>query len=357
MGFVLMASAGISTGDGRVKDRPNGQNIFIITLDGFRWQELFYGADSTLLKSAGRRSLPKESPFWGASSEERRQKLMPFVWSILVEKGQLYGDRYKGSAVNIQNFFALSYPGYNEIFTGATDAYVSTNEKLPNRNRNVLEFLNAAPGYEGRVASFASWDAFPFILNEARSGLPVNSGFQELKSRHLTRTGRAINAVLKNPVFSRGSVRNDLLTALAAKEYILAHLPKVVHIGLGGTDEAAHDGDYDRYLEEAHRADEIIAEFWKMVQAHPYYRGNTTFLITTDHGRGAGTHSWKGHGIGIPGSYDTWLLLLGKGVQPLEAGGAPGQLYQKQVAGTVSYLLGFPSYGAKTLPLHLFRNE
>jgi hypothetical protein len=27
-------------------DVPNNNNVFIITLDGFRWQELFFGADS-----------------------------------------------------------------------------------------------------------------------------------------------------------------------------------------------------------------------------------------------------------------------------------------------------------------------
>jgi len=30
-------------------DEPNENNVFIITLDGFRWQELFSGTDSALI--------------------------------------------------------------------------------------------------------------------------------------------------------------------------------------------------------------------------------------------------------------------------------------------------------------------
>jgi hypothetical protein len=353
LGFILFGSAGISKADDVVTDKPNGRNVFVITIDGFRWQELFYGADESILESDPAAEIRPITA--GTTIQERRRQLMPFVWSTIASQGQLYGDRRRGNAVNIENFYALSYPGYNEIFTGATDAFISTNKKIQNRNKNVLEFLNTIPEYSGRVASFTSWDAFPFIFNAERSGVYVNSAFQKLQSGPLTGTEQVINKILQNPLLSRGSVRNDLLTALAAKEYILSHLPKVVHIGLGGTDEAAHDKDYGRYLDEASRADEIIGELWKMVEAHPYYRGNTTFIITTDHGRGSSPQTWHSHGMLTRGSFDTWVMLLGKGIAPVPEEQKPPQLYQRQIAGTVGYLLGLPSYCKKTLPLHLLQ--
>ena len=44
----------------------------------------------------------------------------------------------------------------------------------------MLEYLNNSSEYHGKVAVFTSWNVFPFILNETRSGLPVNSGYEKL---------------------------------------------------------------------------------------------------------------------------------------------------------------------------------
>ena len=43
----------------KTPDEPNENNVFIITLDGFRWQELFSGADSTLINDP---DFTKDSP-------------------------------------------------------------------------------------------------------------------------------------------------------------------------------------------------------------------------------------------------------------------------------------------------------
>ena len=41
----------------------------------------------------------------------------------------------------------------------------------------MLEYLNSRSAFRGKVVAFTSWDVFPFILNEERSGLLVNSGY------------------------------------------------------------------------------------------------------------------------------------------------------------------------------------
>jgi len=60
----------------------------------------------------------------------------------------------------------------------------------------------------------------------------------------------------------------------------------MVFLGLGETDEFAHQGRYDQYLQKAHQFDQMIAELWYFVQTDPFYKDNTIFLITTDHGGG-----------------------------------------------------------------------
>ncbi len=130
-----------------------------------------------------------------------------------------------------------------------------------------------------------------------------------------------------------------MLTYESAKSYIEEKHPRVLFLGFGETDEFAHKGQYDTYLQKAHQVDMLIADLWYYVQTDPFYRNNTTFIITTDHGRGRGA-SWKGHGFWVKGSGETWIAMLGAGIAPLGEMKEKQQRYQKQVAATVSHLLG-----------------
>ncbi len=170
--------------------RPNSGNMFIITLDGFRWQELFYGPDSALINNqqfTSKASYSKDL-FWSEAPESRKEKLMPFVWNVIAQNGQILSNRKCGSKVNVKNFYSLSYPGYNEIFTGETDAFISTNKKITNRNVNLFEYLNKLREYSGKIAAFTSSNAFPYILNEERSDIYINSGYEPTIGDKLTAT-------------------------------------------------------------------------------------------------------------------------------------------------------------------------
>ena len=63
-------------------------NLFIITIDGFRWQEIFTGADASLINDTiySRDTATIKMLYWADSENERRQKLMPFFWNILAKK-------------------------------------------------------------------------------------------------------------------------------------------------------------------------------------------------------------------------------------------------------------------------------
>src|SRR6476620_7376337 len=104
-------------------DVPNGNNVFIITLDGFRWQEVFSGADKALINDADYTAdtAAAKAAFWADDVQERRKKLMPFFWSTIATQGTLLGNRDYGNDVNVSNIYRLSYQGYNEILTGCID--------------------------------------------------------------------------------------------------------------------------------------------------------------------------------------------------------------------------------------------
>src|SRR5687768_11295160 len=152
------------------------ENLIIITTDGFRWQDLFQGMDSAIANN--RRYNQGDSAYifktyWADSDTARRRRLMPFFWNTIAAKGQVYGNRRLGNKVNVFNRYKFSYPGYSEIFTGYADTAINSNDYPPNPHVTVLEFLNQQPKLKGSVMAFGAWDAFPRILNEGRSGVPV----------------------------------------------------------------------------------------------------------------------------------------------------------------------------------------
>lgn len=316
--------------------------LFIITIDGFRWQEIFTGADPLLVTNTDyvRDTFLTRQLYWDSTAQGRRKKLMPFFWSTVAAEGRIYGNRLLGNKMNVRNFYKISYPGYNEIFTGHTDAFNSPNLPVENPHVNVLEYLNNSRQYKGKVAVFTSWNVFPFILNQLRSGLPVNSGYEPLADINNPEAG-LIDSVQASMHPSK--TRHDWLTFLTAREYIESHHPSVLFLGLGETDECAHAGRYDLYLQQAADIDRMISDLWYLVQTDPYYRDNTTFLITTDHGRGWKPNKWTTHGFWAEGSGQIWMAVLGPDILPGGEMQSHSQVYQKQLAATIASLLGDPA--------------
>lgn len=317
-------------------------NVMIVTLDGFRWQELFGGADEVLINdpafSFDTASLKKK--YWAATPVERRKKLLPFFWGTIAQQGQLHGNRQYGSKVDVKNRYWFSYPGYNEILTGYPDTLVNSNDKNPNKNINILEFINREPAYKGRVAAFTSWDCFDAILNEERAGFIVSSGFDPVKLS--SPQFELLNELQMNSPQPLGNgVRPDHITYNMAKQYIREYKPRVLYIAFDETDDYAHGGRYDYYLDLAHMTDRWIGDLWTTLQSMPEYKGRTTLLITTDHGRGDKVKKeWTSHGARIADAHEIWLAALGAGIPAKGEVKSEEQLYQAQVAQTVAYLLG-----------------
>ena len=116
------------------------KNVILLSTDGYRWKELFGGADSALLfnkKYTSQDSSWLMQKYWAADATTRREKLMPFVWSEIAKHGQIYGNRDLGNLVNVKNKYWFSYPGRSETFTGYYDSLVNSNEYPDNPNVNV----------------------------------------------------------------------------------------------------------------------------------------------------------------------------------------------------------------------------
>jgi hypothetical protein len=318
------------------------ENVIIVTLDGFRWQEVFAGADETLMdvKSGGVRDVAElKRRFWRATAEERRKVLLPFFWGTLARRGQVFGDPARNAAARLTNGMKFSYPGYNEIFCGFGDKRIDSNAKKNNPNLSVLEFLNDKPALRNKVAAFCTWEVFPYIFRAATNGLKVHAGWTSIADKPLSARQRLTNEMMANLPHYWLDNGFDTITMEASREHLRRHKPRVLYIGLGETDEWGHGRRYDLYLGAAYNADLFLAGLWDMIQAMPDYKDKTALIVTTDHGRGLTRIDWTDHGEKVPGAEFIWIAAMGPDTAALGVR-RNTTVTQGQVAATIARLLG-----------------
>jgi hypothetical protein len=320
------------------------QNVVLIVSDGLRWQEIFTGADASLLNDKAGGSWLAEPElrkrYWRDSADARRALLFPFLWGTVAKQGQIYGNQLKGSVARVTNGKAFSYPGYNEMSTGYPNDAIDSNEFGPNPNASVFEWLNKVGEFHGRVAIYGTWDAYLRIFNKERSGLIIQAGWRPPQTPRETPRDALLRQLYETTTqFDEEDVGNSFLQ-IPLLDYVKSAKPRVLFVGYGETDNWAHQGRYDLVLDSAHRMDYFVHQLWDTMQAMPQYHGTTTFIITTDHGRGGGLTEWKEHGVEERGSENIWIAVLGPDTAPLGERSHVAPVTQAQIAATVAALVG-----------------
>lgn len=323
------------------------KNVILVTLDGVRTQELFTGMDVSIARSeedsgAGEEDLVvARERYWRSTPEERRQALMPFFWRTLVPSGVVLGNQAKGSRMTVRNDQWFSYPGYSEILTGQPQPDVRSNDIVRYPHPTVLEYVRRKLDLEKtKVAELGSWDGFEaaaasagdaFFMNGARAPIP-----KELSTPEMDTLVRLRSRVME--LWEESS--NDVLTFELALAYLKKHEPRVLWIGLSQSDDWAHARRYDRLLDYLHLADELLAELWATLQSIDAYRGRTTLIVTTDHGRGTTPRNWVDHDAGIEGSQNIWIAVVGPDTPHRGEVGTSPDVTQSDIAATIAGLLG-----------------
>jgi hypothetical protein len=320
------------------------QNVVLIVSDGLRWQEVFTGADPALLNDKEGGSWLAETElrkrYWRDEVGARREALFPFLWGTVAKQGQLFGNQLKGSVARVTNGKAFSYPGYNEMSTGYPNDAIDSNEFGPNPNATVFEWLNKFDEFRGKVAIFGTWNVYDNIFNRSRSGLVMQTGWSLPQKAHETPRDALLRELYNTTTrFDDDDVANSFLQ-ISLLDYVKEGHPRVLFVGYGETDNWAHQGRYDLVLESAHGMDRFVGQLWNTMQSMPQYRGNTTFIITTDHGRGSGLTEWKEHGVEEKGSENVWIAVLGPDTAPLGERTQVAPVTQAQIAATVAAFVG-----------------
>ena len=342
-GTILATALGvkISTAHGQTAAAA----VVLVTLDGARWQEVFGGLDLEVLRAASGKTPVEQTAsyrrFWSDSPEGRREKLMPFLWTTLARQhGAVAGNRGIGSTVNVTNRHRFSYPGYNELLTGAAhDDVVTSNDNKRYELLTVLEWLRDALGLPTeQVAVFGSWETFNWIAERREGSIAINAGYEDYAA---TAPGvRELSALQFEALTPWAGARHDVFTFRFAMAHLEQHHPRVMYIAFDETDDWAHDGRYDLTLEALHRTDARLGELWRRLQSDPEYRDRTTLIVTVDHGRGRTVKDWTSHGADIPGAEEMWVGCFGPQVRRRGELRDHPVIEQRQVAATLAAAVG-----------------
>jgi len=260
-------------------------NVVYIVLDGVRPYEFFKGADPDIPSN--------KNPVITLSNKE----IFPFVWKELagMQNTTVLGGQ---GECRVSNPYSVSLPAYADILAGKRQRNVCNNFFMGTvDNPTIPDNLINSKLMDGQdIAVFTSWDRIKYVTTvKEKAGFVTNIG---------RRTGQ------KRPpwIFAR----YDLDTQRSLANYIAyaPKLPKLLFVVYDDSDERGHRNEYRQYLDALKQQDAFIAQIYRYFEAQPFYRGKTTYIITTDHGRGYGKN-WANHNAQTPGSEYIWAVISG----------------------------------------------
>jgi hypothetical protein len=321
------------------------RHVILVTLDGVRPEDFFGGMDTVVSANDSLSGIYKidrvRTDYWRATPEARRRAVMPFFWDSLAPKGMVLGNAAAGSRVTITNGQGFSAPGYQEILTGQAQADVTSNDRIRYGHETVLEYARRRLGLrQEQAALFGSWENFREYAASREGAVFVNAGYDSLPAALATPEMQRL-AVLQTRALAlwEGS-RLDAFTGAMAVAWLRRHQPRVMYVAMNDTDDLSHSRRYDRVLDALHSLDQFLWELWSTAESLPEYRGRTTLIVTTDHGRGRTPEDWTDHGEDIPGSENIWLAVIGPFTPDRGEVAGAGEYHQANVAGTLLACLG-----------------
>lgn len=337
---LLAGLSGIPT---PLQSQSSARRVILVTLDGVRPTEFFGGMDSSVVAFPDSSGIEDSArvwrSYWRATAAERRQAVMPFFWDSLAPRGMVMGNPATGGHATITNVQGFSAPGYLEILTGVAQPTVISNDQVRYPFETILQFTRRKLGLGPmQVAAFTSWENFRDYVSSKAGEVYVNAGFDTVPEPFTTPTLARLATLQARALPDWDGSRLDAFTGAMALEYLRQHRPPLLYIAFNDTDDFAHLRRYDRVLDAMHQADDFLRELWHTLQALPAYRGRTTLIITTDHGRGLTPTTWTDHGQETFGSTEIWVAVIGPGTPG--GSGSSFKVTQSQVAATVLGCLG-----------------
>lgn len=306
----------------------------MVALDGARFREIFAGVDPELARRARA----------AGTAIESAEDLMPNLHRLMSVDGAALGAPEHGAAISASGPDFVSLPGYSEIFTGRRVTGCGNNSCQGTSALSVADELAERSHGAWSAAVVTSWPDIARVAAKSRR-VAVSAGKHAGATRFRFEGTDAVGAAVRRaqdepPWPGNGDFRRDRFTAELALAYLRQAQPNFLFVGLGETDEFAHQGNYAGYLEALREADRYIGELSRVLAERARNGVRTALFVTADHGRAA---TFRDHGQAYPESARVWLVAGGSAIEARGFVPASAPRHLADIAPTVRLLFGLPA--------------
>jgi hypothetical protein len=228
---------------------------------------------------------PRYSESFGDSTGQYIQPLLS-----LFPQACFYSNFYNDGVTNTQNgMTAIATGNYNILANNGTESPYNASflhallfkNKLPNEKAWFVCSKDKLMAMSG--CSACVWDGVTPVPSTDCGISGLNSGY-----------------------------RDDSTTYTRAQSIIKTHHPDALFISFREPDFSGHLGDWNAYTTGLKKSSEYTKWLIDSIQNDPYYKNNTSFFITNDHGRHLDSFGgFVNHGDGCEGCKHISLIAIG----------------------------------------------
>lgn len=266
---------------------PN--NVVIIIMDGARYSET-YG--------------------------DTLNRYTPFLNDTLAKIGTVCTKFYNSGTT-------YTIAGHTAITTGHNQMISNSGLEFPEKHSIFQQWLYETKNHKSKAWLITSKDKLEVLSN-------CNDGTWE--DKFIPSYDCGINGL-------GTGYRDDSVSVNNIFEVLKNDKPNLLFVNLKDPDDVGHQGNWKNYLDAVKKADRYISSIWHYLDQDTVYSGNTTFIVTNDHGRHLDSVSpgFSGHGDDCDGCRH--LCLWAQGVK-IKEGFEDSSIYdQRDLNSTISYLL------------------
>jgi arylsulfatase A-like enzyme len=294
----------------------NADAAILIVIDGVRWQDIFQRIDDT--------------------------NELPNLRSLAQSGAAIGSPRFENTMTATGPNF-VSMPGYTEIFSGRSPTDCADNDCAATTRTTLLDDLRSRAKYSTfDIAVFSSWESIARAASAHPESIVMSTGrhggsHRDILDEDLAEKELIEQASIVDSAPGERDYRADANTADIALRYLEYRRPRFLFLGLGDTDEYAHQGNVPKYIDALKYADGVVGRVRAALRTMGERGRKTAILVTADHGR---EKAFRGHGGWAPESSRVWLIAGGAGIESRGEVDAERAVRLADVAPTIRACLG-----------------
>lgn len=264
------------------------EHVIYLTLDGTRWQDVFFS-----------------------------KNYFPIWWAKYATLGKFYGAPHSHTHITVAST-PISLPSYQSQMSGSIQP-CDDNDCGQIKQETLPEYLLANHFAKKDVAIFSSWWKIRFAAEHQSGKLFMNTGnvpVQDPDNQKIDAMMQILNASQRAELPADHHDRLDKYTFAQALHYFKKYRPKFLWIALTDADEAAHAKDIMAYHRALRFYDRVLDSLFSYLITH-HLLADTLVIVTTDHGRGDGM-AWTSHGPKWPESKRTYAFVVNGTLPPVQ---------------------------------------